>query len=81
MAHILSGCKIALIQGRYRWRHNKVLAVLADILEQERRKKTTSQSKTTAEHHHLCERGPKTYCPQPSQAESLAVSQGMGNGG
>ncbi len=36
MAHILSGCKIALTQGRYRWRHDKVLAVLADILEQER---------------------------------------------
>lgn len=39
MAHILAGCKIALTQGRYRWRHDKVLAVLADILEQERRKK------------------------------------------
>nr|XP_055036896.1 uncharacterized protein LOC129424307 [Misgurnus anguillicaudatus] len=39
MAHILSGCKTALTQGRYRWRHDKVLAVLADILEQERRKK------------------------------------------
>nr|XP_055041026.1 uncharacterized protein LOC129428141 [Misgurnus anguillicaudatus] len=33
------GCKTALTQGRYRWRHDKVLAVLADILEQERRKK------------------------------------------
>ncbi len=34
------------------------------------RKETTSQSKTTAEHHRLCERGPKTCRPQPSQAES-----------
>ncbi|RXN33882.1 hypothetical protein ROHU_015321 [Labeo rohita] len=39
MAHILSGCKIALTQGRYRWRHDKVLAVLADILEKERGKR------------------------------------------
>ena len=39
MAHILSGCKTALQQGRYRWRHDKVLQTLADILETERRKK------------------------------------------
>ncbi len=45
MAHILSGCKIALTQGRYRWRHDKVLAVLADILEQERRKKQPAKAR------------------------------------
>lgn len=39
LAHILSGCKTALQQGRYRWRHDKVLQTLADILETERRKK------------------------------------------
>ncbi|KAI2659831.1 Mannonate dehydratase [Labeo rohita] len=39
LAHILAGCKTALSQGRYRWRHDKVLSALADILEQERRKK------------------------------------------
>ncbi|XP_030008310.1 uncharacterized protein LOC115431800 [Sphaeramia orbicularis] len=39
MAHILSGCKTALAQGRYRWRHDKVLMTLANTLEQERRKK------------------------------------------
>ncbi|KAI8483130.1 hypothetical protein Bbelb_391490 [Branchiostoma belcheri] len=38
MAHILSGCKVALTQGRYRWRHDKVLAVLASVLEKERKK-------------------------------------------
>ncbi|GFO33996.1 polyprotein [Plakobranchus ocellatus] len=27
--HILSSCKVALIQGRYTWRHNKVLQELA----------------------------------------------------
>lgn len=45
MAHILSGCKTALTQGRYRWRHDKVLAVLADILEQERRKKQLAKAR------------------------------------
>ncbi|XP_068595260.1 retrovirus-related Pol polyprotein from type-1 retrotransposable element R2 [Brachionichthys hirsutus] len=39
MAHILAGCKTALSQGRYRWRHDKVLMALADVLERERRKK------------------------------------------
>ena len=36
LAHILSGCKVALQQGRYRWRHNKVLRVLAQHLEKKR---------------------------------------------
>ena len=45
MAHILSGCKTALTQGRYRWRHDKVLAQLADTLEQERRKKRPAKTK------------------------------------
>ncbi|XP_060071428.1 uncharacterized protein LOC132551319 [Ylistrum balloti] len=39
IAHILSGCRVALQQGRYRWRHDQVLAALADILEKERRHK------------------------------------------
>src|SRR4029434_5480082 len=47
MAHILAGCRTALSQGRYRWRHDKVLRALADILEQERRKKHQPQSRPT----------------------------------
>ena len=47
MAHILSGCKTALAQGRYRWRHDKVLMTLAKTLEQERRKKRQPHGKTT----------------------------------
>ena len=38
LAHILSGCKLALQQGRCRWRHDQVLRTLADILERERQK-------------------------------------------
>ena len=30
--HVLSSCKIALSQGRYRWRHNRVLHELAAII-------------------------------------------------
>lgn len=32
LVHILRGCKTRLTQGRYRWRHDKVLLVLDDIL-------------------------------------------------
>ena len=38
MAHILSGCKVGLQQGRYRWRHDQVLRELADTLEKERKR-------------------------------------------
>lgn len=34
--HILSGCKTALSQGRYRCRHDQVLRRLAEILERQR---------------------------------------------
>lgn len=37
MAHILSGCKTALTQGRYR--HDKVFMTFANTLEQERKNK------------------------------------------
>ena len=33
--HILSGCKIALAQGRYKWRHDKVLHELALSVEKQ----------------------------------------------
>jgi len=36
LSHLLSGCAIALGQGRYRWRHDRVLRVLAAALEEKR---------------------------------------------
>ena len=33
LAHILSGCKIALSQGRYKWRHDKVLKEIAKAVQ------------------------------------------------
>jgi hypothetical protein len=33
LTHILSGCKIALAQGRYTWRHNQVLRQIARIVD------------------------------------------------
>ena len=36
LRHILTGCKTSLTQGRYTWRHNQVLKVLASTLEDKR---------------------------------------------
>ncbi len=36
LKHILVGCKISLTQGRYTWRHNRVLKCLAVTLESKR---------------------------------------------
>ncbi|XP_061899444.1 uncharacterized protein LOC133647767 [Entelurus aequoreus] len=33
LQHVLSGCKMALTQGRLRWRHDQVLSKLAEVLE------------------------------------------------
>ncbi|VDI22183.1 Hypothetical predicted protein [Mytilus galloprovincialis] len=41
-----TGCKVALTQGRYQWRHDKVLNHLAEILNIERRKKRPSKAET-----------------------------------
>ena len=33
LQHILAGCKVALHQGRYKWRHDKVLKKIAESIE------------------------------------------------
>ncbi|GFR61990.1 reverse transcriptase [Elysia marginata] len=35
--HVLSSCKVALPQGRYTWRHNKVLQELASVISTAKR--------------------------------------------
>lgn len=42
LEHILSSWNVSFTQGRYRWRHDQVLRVLADIIEKERKKKRTT---------------------------------------
>ena len=43
LAHILTGCKTSLSQGRYTWRHDKVLLALAHMIEQVRTKNTQAR--------------------------------------
>ena len=42
LEHILSSCKTALTQGRYRWRHDQVLKELAQCLEEGMKKVKTT---------------------------------------
>nr|XP_022314167.1 uncharacterized protein LOC111118822 [Crassostrea virginica] len=43
LEHILSACSESLKDGRYTWRHDKVLAVLADTLERNLKKPRTTK--------------------------------------
>ena len=53
--HILSGCKVALAQGRYKWRHDQVLRTIANAVEDIRKKKNNNHSKTRERMHFLKE--------------------------
>ena len=37
LTHILSGCKVALSEGKYKWRHDQVLKEIAQKVEEKRR--------------------------------------------
>lgn len=41
LKHILSGCKTTLSQGRFRWRHDRVLHKLAEVLETRKQEQPT----------------------------------------
>ena len=45
LLHILTACKEALSQGRYRWRHDQVLREICSVIEAERKKKHTALKK------------------------------------
>ena len=56
--HLLSGCKVALSQGRYKWRHDKVLKELAHHLEQ-RLKENLKSTKVTTKRIQFVKEGDK----------------------
>ena len=45
LEHLLSVCSESLKDGRYTWRHNKVLAVLADTLERNVKKQRATKGR------------------------------------
>ena len=44
LGHILSGCKVALAQGRYKWRHDQVLREVAHKIDLKRKEKNKTPS-------------------------------------
>ena len=46
LIHILTGCKVALAQGRYKWRHDQVLRTIASAVDDKRRSKNNSVKQT-----------------------------------
>lgn len=46
ITHILSGCEVALAQGRYKWRHDQVLRELAQCIEEKRKSSNKSPRDT-----------------------------------
>lgn len=49
LEHVLSSCQASLADGKFRWRHDQILAELATGLEEERRK-THNITRTVAPH-------------------------------
>ena len=53
LGHILSGCPVALAQGRYTWRHNRVLKVIAHHLEGKRKEANKGKPSRKREYIHF----------------------------
>lgn len=72
--HILSGCPKALGEGRYRWRHDKVLTEIAKWVEFQRVRTAENQAPTpTATHFHL--QGKKAPRPKTSSKQPRSILQ------
>lgn len=76
LQHILSGCKTALSQGRYRWRHDLVLRKLAEVAES-CRQEANSRPSDPGRRPILFARAGENVKPSPCQRETAkALSPG-----
>ncbi|RXN24825.1 hypothetical protein ROHU_021965 [Labeo rohita] len=62
LQHILSGCKTALTQGRYRWRHDRVLRKLAEVIEGRRLEVNKASSLTSDQPVQFVREGGEALC-------------------
>ena len=53
--HILTGCKVALSQGRYKWRHDQVLRTIAKLVDIKRKDKNENPNQIRKKIHFLKE--------------------------
>ena len=57
--HILTGCKVALKQGRYTWRHNEVLKIIAATIEEKVREYNKKSGRGKRNHINFVKAGTK----------------------
>ncbi|KAL7372628.1 hypothetical protein ABVT39_019614 [Epinephelus coioides] len=72
LQHILSGCKAALTQGRFRWRHDRVLRKLAEILEARRLKANNASLLTSRQRIQFVQEGVKSHSSSTKQRSLLS---------
>ncbi len=60
LQHILSGCNIALAQGRFRWRHDQVLKKLAEVVEIRRQEANSENPVGGQQRFHFLREGDPT---------------------
>ena len=73
LKHILSGCKTALSQGRYRWRHDKVLRKLAETLEARRQQVNRENPPTSPKWIQFTRPGTTAWCCTGSERSLLSL--------
>ncbi|KAJ8350642.1 hypothetical protein SKAU_G00257720 [Synaphobranchus kaupii] len=71
LQHILSGCKTALSQGRYRWRHDAVLKKLAEVAESCRREANIRPAAPARHTIQFARAGENINAPRPSNMGRL----------
>ncbi|KAJ8332759.1 hypothetical protein SKAU_G00416550 [Synaphobranchus kaupii] len=71
LQHILSGCKTALSQGRYRWRHDAVLKKLAEVAESCRREANSRPAAPARHTIQFARAGENINAPRPSNMGRL----------
>ena len=72
--HILSGCKVALQQGRYRWRHDQVLREIAHWVEEKRRINNSSKLNKKRQTINFIKAGEVRVAAKPKVEESYFAS-------
>lgn len=84
LQHVLSGCKTALTQGQFKWRHDQVLKKLAEVLERNRQEAT--QRAPEAPKKHSLPQARRTGIPHRHKTTlqasniSLGLEDGSGSG-
>ena len=71
--HILSGCKVALSQGRYKWRHDKVLRELAAAVQEQIVRNRDKEEETNRKINFI-KAGEKTKEKKTMQSTSILSS-------